>query len=75
MDNLYSKNDLSELLKVSIGTIDNKMKDGSIGFYKIGKSVRFSDIQIDDFLKKYRIKEYIGKQISDSSIDRLQRII
>jgi excisionase family DNA binding protein len=75
MDNLYSKNDLSELLKVSVGTIDNKMKDGSIEFYKIGKSVRFSDIQIDDFLKTYRIKKYIANQVNNDSIERLQSII
>mgnify|MGYP003146169284 FL=1 len=40
---LYSKNDLSDLLKLSVSTIDNKMNSGELQFYKIGKSVRFDD--------------------------------
>ena len=47
MNDLYSKYDLCETLKLSVATIDNRMKDGSLEYYKIGKSVRFDDKQIE----------------------------
>ena len=43
----YSKYDLAELLKLSVSTIDNKMKAGEIEYYKIGKSVRFDDAMVN----------------------------
>ena len=43
---LYSKNDLSSLLKLSVSTIDNKMGAGELRYYKIGKSVRFDEAMI-----------------------------
>ena len=53
MNDLYSKYDLCETLKLSVATIDNRMKDGSLEYYKIGKSVRFDDKQIENFLRKF----------------------
>ena len=57
----YSKNDLADLLKLSVSTIDNKMKAGEIKFYKIGKSVRFDDDMIKEFLSKQTKKMYQRK--------------
>ena len=65
MNNLYSKNDLRDMLKLSVATIDNKMKDGSIKFYKIGKSVRFDDEQINEFLKDNYKDKYTARSIGD----------
>ena len=65
MNNLYSKYDLSDMLKLSVATIDNKMKDGSIKFYKIGKSVRFDDEQINEFLKDNYKDKYTARSIGD----------
>jgi len=61
---LYSKTDLSDLLKLSISTIDNKMNEGVLQFYKIGKSVRFDDEQIEAFLSKQTDKKYRQKAFS-----------
>ena len=63
---LYSKNDLSSLLKLSVSTIDNKMGAGELRYYKIGKSVRFDDDMITEFLsgqtqKKYKQKHFAYK--------------
>ena len=65
MNNLYSKYDLRDMLKLSVATIDNKMKDGSIKFYKIGKSVRFDDEQINEFLKDNYKDKYTARSIGD----------
>lgn len=65
MNNLYSKYDLRDMLKLSVATIDNKMKDGSIQYYKIGKSVRFDDEQINEFLRTNNKKKYTAKMIGD----------
>ena len=59
---LYSKHDLSDLLKLSVSTIDNKMNSGELEFYKIGKSVRFDDDMINEFLSKQTAKKYKRKQ-------------
>ena len=60
----YSKNDLADLLKLSVSTIDNKMKAGEIKFYKIGKSVRFDDDMIKEFLSKQTKKMYQRKNFA-----------
>ena len=61
---LYSKNDLSDLLKLSVSTLDNKMKSGELQFYKIGKSVRFDDNMIQEFLSKQTKKMYQQKNFA-----------
>lgn len=65
----YSKYDLAKLLKLSVSTIDNKMKAGEIKFYKIGKSVRFDDAMINEFLSKQRQKMYQLKNLSFKNKD------
>tara|TARA_A100001515_G_C4449569_1_gene169800 strand:- start:140 stop:418 length:279 start_codon:yes stop_codon:yes gene_type:complete len=61
---LYSKYDLSDLLKLSVSTIDNKMNSGELKFYKIGKSVRFDDTMINEFLQKQTGKMYKRKHFA-----------
>ena len=75
MNDLYSKYDISETLKLSVATIDNKMKDGSLEYYKIGKSVRFDDKQVDSFLRKYYPKKHLAKSITDVDVSRLRQAI
>ena len=70
MDNLYTKYDLVESLKLSVGTIDNKMKDGSLEYYKFGKSVRFDDKQIENFLRKY-----LASKITERDAENLRKRI
>ena len=60
----YSKYDLANLLKLSVSTIDNKMKAGEIEYYKIGKSVRFDDAMVNEFLSKQTQKMYRQKSFS-----------
>jgi len=75
MENLHNKYDLTEILGVSISTIDNKMKDGSLGYYKFGKSVRFSEEQVKEFLKKNNREKYTSNMITDQQVERLQKSI
>lgn len=75
MNDLYSKYDLCETLKLSVATIDNRMKDGSLEYYKIGKSVRFDDKQIENFLKKFYPMKHLARAITDDDIGRLQKAI
>jgi len=53
MDELYTKNDLSKNLKLSVSTIDNHMREGKINYLKIGKSVRFSKPNVKEYLRNY----------------------
>jgi len=75
MENLHNKYELTEILGVSISTIDNKMKDGSLGYYKFGKSVRFSEEQIKDYMKKNNRERYTASMITDKQVERLQKSI
>ena len=61
MDKLYTKNELSKNLKLSVSTIDNHMKEGKINYLKIGKSVRFAKPDISNYLDRYK-KEKQGEQ-------------
>ncbi len=46
------KRELCELLGFSIGNVDNMMRNKRLTYYKIGKSIRFKMIEINDFIKK-----------------------
>ena len=48
------KKQLSNYLGISIGKIDNLIKNKNIGYYKIGKSVRFKVEDINDWITKYK---------------------
>ena len=48
MENVYTKRDVRENIKVSIPTIDKHMKLGKLKYFKIGKSVRFTDTDINE---------------------------
>jgi len=75
MENLHNKYELTEILGVSISTIDNKMKDGSLGYYKFGKSVRFSEEQIKDYMKKNNRERYTASMITDEQIEGIRKNI
>lgn len=49
-----NKKQLSNYLGISIGKIDNLIKNKNIGYYKIGKSVRFKVEDINDWITKYK---------------------
>ena len=49
-----NKKELSNYLGISIGKIDNLIKNKNIGYYKIGKSVRFKVEDINDWITKYK---------------------
>jgi excisionase family DNA binding protein len=66
MRNLYTKSDLREQLKLSIGTIDNHMKSGNLNYTKIGKAVRFSDDDVDSWLQKHDKKRYTIKKSKEN---------
>ena len=51
------------------------MKDGSLEYYKIGKSVRFDDKQIENFLRKFYPMKHLARTITDTDIGRLQQAI
>lgn len=52
-----TKNDLMEQYSISLFTIDLAMRKGSLPFYKVGKSVRFSRQGIQEFIKYSRIEK------------------
>ena len=75
MNSLYTKYDLVEELKLSVGTIDNKMKDGSLEYYKFGKSVRFDDKQIESFIRKNYPKKYTASQSTEKDVEGLRKVL
>ena len=74
MKNLYTKYDLSDLLKVSTGTIDNKMKEGTLNYIKIGKSVRFTEEDVSTLLKKCYGKKYVASKITEENISGIRKM-
>jgi len=62
MDKLYTKNELSKNLKLSVSTIDNHMREGKINYIKIGKSVRFAELDISGYLDRYKKERRQGER-------------
>jgi len=72
MDTLYRKIDLVEQLNLSIGTIDNHMVKGSLKYLKIGKSVRFRDEDVNEWIKRQYPKKSIAKNITAQDISNVK---
>ena len=51
---ILNKKQLSNYLGMSIGKIDHLIKEDKIGYYKIGKNVRFNMNEINEWLLKFR---------------------
>ena len=74
MDTLYRKLDLIEQLNLSVGTIDNHMKKGSLKYLKIGKAVRFRDTDIDEWIKRQYPRKYINKNTTTAQIEGIKKV-
>jgi excisionase family DNA binding protein len=54
-DHLLDKWQVLERLKMSLRTLDNHIKAGTIPYVKLGKFVRFIPSDIDKFIKSHKI--------------------
>lgn len=50
-EQMKTKNDVCEIFKVSLGTVNNWIKQGKIKVVKIGRSVRISEEEIERLKK------------------------
>ena len=75
MKELFTKVDLADKLNLSIGTINNHMRDGSLKYIKIGKAVRFSSEDIDKWLVEHYPKKYMTNTITEENIEGLKSSI
>ena len=48
---LRSKPETAKLLNISLATLDRRIADGSISYYKQGFRIAFSDTQIEAYLQ------------------------
>ena len=69
MSNLYTKYDLADELRLSVSTIDNHMKENKIEYLKIGKSVRFTEGAVNQYLQQFDKKRYTAKVINDVGVE------
>ena len=51
---LLNKKKLSNYLGFSVGKIDNLIKHNKIGYYKIGKNVRFNVNEVKDWVSNFK---------------------
>jgi len=56
---LINKKELCELMGISIGKVDGLIKDNKIRYLKIGKNVRFRDIDIKSYINRNYKEERI----------------
>lgn len=47
---LHTKAETADILRISIATLDRRITDGSIEYFKVGWQVLFNDEQIQDYL-------------------------
>ena len=53
--NLLDKIETAERLKISLRTLDNRIKAGTIPFVRLGKLVRFIPSDIEKFIEAHKI--------------------
>ena len=56
---LIKKKDLCEIMGISIGKVNGLIKDNKIRYLKIGKNVRFREVDISNFLNRNYKEERI----------------
>jgi len=56
---LINKKELCEIMGISIGKVDGLIKDNKISYLKIGKNVRFRDIDIKSYINRNYKEERI----------------
>jgi excisionase family DNA binding protein len=59
---IFDRKQAAELIGVSVVTIDRAIANKKIGCYRIGRSIRFSQQHLDDFLKSCEQKAKIKGQ-------------
>jgi excisionase family DNA binding protein len=72
MENLYTKRDLAEKLKLSISTLDNHMKAEKLPYVKFGKSVRFTDSDVKEYIKSHNPKMHTANVIDSMGVKGLK---
>lgn len=55
-DELLDKREAAARLRISIRSIDNRIRDRTIPFVKIGKAVRFIAADLNRFIQTHRIE-------------------
>ena len=75
MENLYTKRDLAEKLKLSISTLDNHMKEDKLPYIKFGKSVRFTDSDVKEYIRIHNPKIHTANVINSVGVKGLQDAI
>jgi excisionase family DNA binding protein len=53
--NLLDKIETAERLRISLRTLDNRIKAGTIPFVRLGKLVRFIPSDIEKFIQAHKI--------------------
>jgi excisionase family DNA binding protein len=53
--NLLDKIETAERLRISLRTLDNRIKAGTIPFVRLGKLVRFIPSDIEKFIEAHKI--------------------
>jgi excisionase family DNA binding protein len=54
-DHLLDKYEAAERLRISLRNLDNRIKNGTIPFVKLGKLVRFTPRDIERFIEAHKI--------------------
>jgi excisionase family DNA binding protein len=72
MENLYTKKDLSSKLKLSVSTLDNHMKENKLPYIKFGKSVRFTDSDVNEYIQKHNTKKHTANVINSIGVKGLK---
>jgi excisionase family DNA binding protein len=54
-NNLLDKIETAERLRISLRTLDNRIKAGTIPFVRLGKLVRFVPSDIEKFIEAHKI--------------------
>ena len=75
MENLYTKKDLSSKLKLSVSTLDNHMKENKLPYIKFGKSVRFTDSDVREYIRKHNTKKYTASVIDNVGVEGLKSVL
>ena len=53
----YNKDEVSNIIGIAKVTLDNRRREGKIGYYNVGRRVVFSMAQINEYMEANRVEK------------------
>ena len=68
----YNKDEVSNIIGIAKVTLDNRRREGKIGYYNVGRRVMFSMAQINEYMEANKVeKKGVNKMTLEERLEQV----